>query len=495
MSDPVRTRPSATRTAVVIGGGLAGMLAAAALSASVDEVTVVERDVLPDGPRPRRSLPQAHHAHLLWSGGARAIESLLPGTTARWLAAGARRIPLPTGLVSMSALGWFRRWPPMQFLVACSRDLLDWVVREQVLARPGVRLLERTELLGLDGDGARVRGVRIRCAEHGERTLDADLVVDAGGRGSRAPQWLRELGVGPVAEETVDSGLAYATRIFQAPPGSGEFPVVNVQADAREPRPGRTATIVPIEGDRWLVTLSGTRGGQPTADAEAFEDFARSVRHPVVGELISRARPLTDVVVSRSTVNRRRYFERTRGWPEGFVVIGDAVATYNPVYGHGMSVAAQGVLALRSELDRHGVRAPGLALRVQRAVAGPVATAWDLATGQDILYPGAVGRGPGRGSEVVRRYLDRLMLTATGRPLVTKALFDVMTLSAPLTSLLRPEIVCAVLRGPKLPPLPGPPLTAREREVARRPAAHGEGHRGERVPASGGPGRPEAGEG
>jgi hypothetical protein len=151
------------------------------------------------------------------------------------------------------------------------------------------------------------------------------------------------------------------------------------------------------------------------------------------------------------------------------VAIGDAVATYNPVYGHGMSVAAQGVLTLRKELRAHSLTAPGLARRVQRAVAGPVGTAWDLATGQDILYPGAVGKEPGASATVLRSYVDRLMLTATGRPLITRALFDVMTLSAPTISLLKPEIVLAVLRGPKLPQLPGPPLTDEELRVAKEP--------------------------
>ncbi|MEV6398594.1 FAD-dependent monooxygenase [Streptomyces sp. NPDC051907] len=472
MSDPVRTSPSprpAPRRAVVIGGGLAGMLAAAVLSEYADEVTVVERDALPEGPAARRSLPQAHHAHLLWSGGARAMESLLPGVTDRWLAAGARRIPLPTGLVSMSAQGWFRRWPQMQFLISCSRDLLDWAVRQEVAARPNVTVLGRTELLGLRGSAARVTGVAVRSEDGHEQVLEADFTVDASGRGSRAPEWLRSLGVPAVEEEKVDSGLAYASRVFRAPEGSREYPVVNVQSDAREPRPGQTATIVPIEGGRWLVTLSGTRGGQPTSSAAEFEDFARSVRHPIVGELIAHAEPLTDVVVSRSTVNRRRFYEKVAAWPEGFVAIGDAVATYNPVYGHGMSVAAQGVLALRGALDKHGIASPGLARTVQRAVAGPVSTAWDLATGQDILYPGAIGRQPPSAAKVLRRYVDRLMLTATGRPLVAKALFDVMTLSAPTTSLLKPEIVLAVLRGPKLPQLPGPPLTDEELRIAKEP--------------------------
>ncbi|GAA3377272.1 FAD-dependent monooxygenase [Streptomyces sannanensis] len=466
MSAPVETRRNtAPRRAVVIGCGLTGMLAAAALSGFADDVTVVERDALPTGAVPRKGLPQAHHAHLLWSGGARAMESLLPGLTERLLAAGARRIPLPTGLVSMSAQGWFRRWPEMQFVLACSRDLLDWTVRELVMTDPRITVRDRTEPLGLEGSSGRVSGVRVRTPDGGEQLLEAALVVDAGGRGSRAPVWLSGLGVGPVREEKVDSGLAYATRIFRAPDGTADYPVVNVQADAREPRPGQTATIVPIEDARWLVTLSGTRNGQPTDSVAEFEDFARGVRHPVVGELIARAEPLTDVVVTRSTVNRRRYFEKVRDWPEGFIAIGDAVATYNPVYGHGMSVAAQGVLALRDELRAHGLRSAGTARRVQRAIARPVSVAWDLATGQDILYPGAVGKQPGAAARALRGYLDRLMLTATGRPLVAKALFDVMTLSAPATALLRPEVLLAVLRGPLLPRLSSPPLTERERGV------------------------------
>ncbi|MFE9557453.1 FAD-dependent monooxygenase [Streptomyces sp. NPDC006703] len=470
MSEPVSfRRGAAPRRAVVIGGGTAGMLAAAALSEHADLVTVVERDALPTGPEPRKGLPQARHVHVVWSGGARAMESLLPGVTEGWLAAGARRIPLPTGLVSMQSQGWMRRWPEMQFMIACSRDLLDWVVREQVVARPRVTVLERTELLCLEGGRDRVTGVRVRTPDGEERVLEADLVVDGSGRGSRAPLWLGALGVPAPREEEVDSGLVYASRVFRAPEGSEDYPLVNVQSDAREPVPGRTTTIVPIEGGRWLVTLSGTRGGRPSGDADEFEAFARSVRHPVVGELIAEAEPLSDVVVTRSTVNRRIFFEKVDPWPEGFVALGDAVATYNPVYGHGLTVAAQGAVALRENVAAHGLAAAGLARRVQRAVARPVSVAWDLATGQDILYPGAIGKQPGLGAKVLRRYVDRLLLTATGRPLVTKAFFDVITLSAPLASLARPEVVLAVLRGPALPKLTAPPLTERELAIAHRP--------------------------
>ncbi len=445
------------------------MLAAAALREHADDITVVERDSLPQEPAPRKGLPQARHAHLLWSGGARAMEELLPGVTGRWLAAGARRIALPTGLVSMQSQGWLRRWPETQFVIACSRDLLDWVIRERATADPRIKVLSRTELLCLEGSSARVTGVRVRTHDGEERVLTADLVVDASGRGSRAPLWLGALGVPAPRHEEVDSGLAYASRVFRAPDGTEDFPLVNVQSDARQSVPGRTTTIVPIEDGRWLVTLSGTRGGQPGGAADEFETFARSVRHPVVGELINGLEALSDVVVTRSTVNRRNYFEKVKSWPEGFVVLGDAVATYNPVYGHGLSVAAQGAVALRDNLVSHGLTAPRLAAKVQRAVAGPVSLAWELAVGQDIQYPGAVGKQPGGAARLLRRYVDRLLLTATGHPAVTKALFDVMTLSGPPTALVRPGIVLAVLRGPTLPQLTAPPLTDRELALAQSP--------------------------
>ncbi|MET3984381.1 FAD-dependent monooxygenase [Streptomyces sp. PvR034] len=458
------------REAVVIGGGLTGMLAAAALAPYADRVTVIERDVLPATPAARAFLPQAQHAHLLWSGGAEAIEALLPGFSERLLAAGAHRIPLTSGMVALSPGGWYRRWRPTHYLFAATRDLVDWAVREQVAALANVRVVEDTRVLGLTGDAGRVTGLRITTAEGREERLAAALVVDASGRGTRTPQWLRDIGVPPVREELVDSGLVYASRLYQAPPGTEKnFPVVNIQSVAHDPRPGKTAVIIPVEGGRWLVTLSGTRGGQPTADGAAFESFARSARHPVVAELIQYAEPLSEVVTFGHTANRRRYYEKSRVWPEGYVVLGDAVASFNPVYGHGMSVAAQGARALRRSLvEGGGLRAAGLSRRTQRAVAAPVSVAWDLATGQDIFYPDAVGKRPGAADKLLSRYVGRLVRTATADFVVATALTEVMTLSAPITTLVRPRVLLHALRGPRMPQLTGPPLTERELGFTRR---------------------------
>ncbi|MEC4017578.1 pyridine nucleotide-disulfide oxidoreductase, partial [Streptomyces sp. H27-D2] len=283
-------------------------------------------------------------------------------------------------------------------------------------------------------------------------------------------------------EEVVDSGLVYATRIFRAPAGSQDFPVVNVQADARRPVPGQTATLIPIENGRWLVTTSGTRGGPPSAKAEEFEAFARQVRDPVVADLIAHAEPLTDVHISRSTVNRRRFFEALTPWPAGFVAMGDAVATYNPVYGHGMTVAAQGATALRRALDSGARDDPRLARRTQRAVARAVEGPWNLATGQDLRYPGATGGQPSAAARLLHGYMDRLTRTSTSQPDTARALLDAMTLSRPLSSLMRPSVVVRVLRGPSRPPLVAPPLSPEERAFRSSGSADAE-------PADAGPER------
>jgi 2-polyprenyl-6-methoxyphenol hydroxylase-like FAD-dependent oxidoreductase len=447
------------------------MLAAAALHGMVDEIWVVEADDLPDGPTPRKGLPQASHVHFMWSGGALAAESLVPGLTDRWLLAGARRIPIPNGMVGLSPQGWFRRWGrETHFLIACSRDLLDSVVRQQVLALPGVKVVQaRAE--GLTGTAQRVAGVRVRNAEGGEWTLEADFVIDASGRGSRTPEYLEELGVGTCAQRTVDSGLVYASRVFQAPEGAEEFPVINIQADPRAAGPGQSAAVMPIEGNRWLVTAAGTKGGEPTDRPQDFEHFTRGLRHPIVGELISHLDPLSDVSLSRSTRNRRRYFEKIRQWPERFVVLGDAVAAFNPVYGHGMSIAAQGALTLRDMASADGLTKPELARRVQRAVSRHVNVAWSMAVGQDIFYPGVKGGSPNAADRILAKYVDRLLRTTTGSFTATKEFTDVSSLQAPLTNLVGPRLLLAAAMGPHLPPLSGPPLSRQEKALVDPPTA------------------------
>lgn len=454
------------RRAVVIGAGLAGMLAAAVLSDFVDDVVVLDRDDLPGEPEHRRGLPQGRHAHLLMAGGLAALEELIPGGSIRQrlLAAGAREISLGRDMVVLTPEGWFRRWrhegPRM---LSCTRALLDWTVRSTVLAHTGVGI-RKGQAVGLVGDARRVHGVRMATAA-GEEELAADLVVDASGRGSRVVTWLRELGITGVRERTVDAGQVNATRLYRTPAGAEQFPLTMVQSDPYGGRPGRSGMVLPVEGDRWMVSLAGTRGGEPPSDPEKFLRYALDLPSPIVGRLVSGAEPLTEVYVSRSTSNVRRYLERLPHWPEGFVALGDAIATFNPAYGQGMSVAAFHARLLGDELRRLGPDAPGLARRVQRGAARPVNTAWTAAVGQDVWYPDARGARPGLADRLVTSYTRRLTRAATGSYRAASALWEVTSMRTGPGRLLRPDTLLAVLNGPLLPPLAGPPLTSDERKI------------------------------
>ncbi|MFD9320636.1 pyridine nucleotide-disulfide oxidoreductase [Streptomyces sp. NPDC060053] len=456
------------------------MLAARALAGLADRVVVVERDVLPDGPAPRKGLPQARHAHMLWSGGVRAVEELLPGVTEALLAAGARRAPVTTDMVVMGPRGWFRRWPESHHVILAGRDLLDATIRALVLADDRIELLSGVEAVGLAGDAGTVTGVRVRAREglapsavaardagaapEAEWVVPGGLVVDATGRGSRVGRWLTELGLPAAERRDVDSGLAYASRLYRAPEQARSgYPIVNVQPDPRAGGPGRAGFLLPIEDGHWIVTLNGTRGGEPSTGNDDFVRFAREeLRHPVIGELLERAEPVSDVAYTRATVNRRHFYERMPAWPENLTVLGDALAAYNPLYGHGLAVAAQSAVILRDVVRRRGWGAAGLSRRVQKAVARPVSTAWDLAVGQDVFCPGATEDGPTLRDRLVAAYVGRLMLTATGNGRIARRVTDVTSLERGPEVLLAPSVLLAAALGPWKPALTGPPLTGDE---------------------------------
>ncbi|MFD5451221.1 FAD-dependent oxidoreductase [Streptomyces sp. NPDC127100] len=466
MSDP---SPRIPRRAVVIGGSIAGMLAAAALKEHFDTVEIVEAHALPTGAEPRAGVPQAAHFHTLLSGGAEAIDELLPGTVNQLLAAGANRVPVTTNMVMFSPEGWYRRWEnTTHYLITASRDLTDSVIRQQVLKHPQVSVREHTKAVALLGDRQRITGVRLRSTDGTETVLPAQLVVDASGRGTRTPHWLAELGITGLVDERIDSGLTYASRIYQAPVPTKGWPVINLQANARCQQL-RAGGIIPIENDRWHVSLIGPPGAAPTRSTEDFLPYARSLRHPVVADLLDHAEPLTDVTVSHTTANVRYRYERLKSWPESLVAVGDSVAAFNPVYGQGMAVAARGALALHHVLSAGLTN--GLARRAQRAIGSTVDAAWSLSVGSDIHFPSTTGKEPTAADRLLQRYVSRLSRTATGSHRVATALTDVLMLQASPASLLAPRVLAAAAIGTRRPQLDGPPLSPAERRVLERDVA------------------------
>ncbi|WP_369275872.1 NAD(P)/FAD-dependent oxidoreductase [Streptomyces sp. R11] len=442
--------------AVVIGGGLGGLLAAWVLAGYARSVTIVERDVYPSGALFRKGVPQGRHLHVLGTGGQEAMEQLLPGVTNDLIAAGALRLPFPQGVLVCGRNGWEQRLPdPRHSLLCCTRPLLDEVVRNRVLAeqqrtgRSRIQVLQGAEVIGLLGDPHLITGVRVRLRKGAEevREISADFVVDASGRSSRAPRWLQALGCATPQEDEVDSRLAYASRLLRI---KGADKVgINMQPRPHCPRGG---TLVPVEGDRWLLTLYGFREHQPNTDQEEFLRFARTLPHSYIHDIVQDAEALSPVFGFRGMSNRRRHYDQLSGLPRRFLAVGDAVCTFNPVYGQGMSVAALGVLALSGVLEQHDL-VPGITAQAQRAVAHAADGAWITATGADRPYTEAGTTRNGFGQRFQDWYVNRLACRSPIDRVVSKAFVDVALLTAPPARLFSPAVAWRTLL---LPSRPGP---------------------------------------
>ena len=461
--------PNTLTHAVVVGAGMGGLLVAHALSRHVDRVTVVERDTLPTSPAPRAGTPQGRHVHALQPGGLAAIESLLPGFREQLLAHGAVPVVVPRDLLWMSRAGWMQPQAGAgHVILSASRDLIEWVTRDLVLARSAIGLRTGTEVAGLAVRDGRVVGldVRPRGAAPGEPTerLVADLVVDASGRRSRAPDWLEAAGYDRPEEEVIDADLAYASRTYRRGPDDlAGWQALMLQPQA--PDCSRMAVMFPIEGDRWLVTVAGANGDVPPTDEEGFLAFAAGLRTPALVDAIDRLEPLSPIVAFRRTANRRRKFEALRRVPDGFLAVGDSACAFNPVYGQGMSVAAMTAAEIDRGLQSHRALTfgdlAGVCAGLQRVVARLNAGAWMVATGEDLRFPRTEGGRVTSADRVVRRYLDRVVLAAASDPVANAAFTDVVTMTAPPTSLMRPRLALRVLSQRSPQPSPAPPLPLR----------------------------------
>jgi 2-polyprenyl-6-methoxyphenol hydroxylase-like FAD-dependent oxidoreductase len=431
--------------AVVLGASMAGLLAASVLADAYGQVTVVDRDDLPETPAHRRGVPHGRHIHALLARGQQALEELLPGLTAELVADG-----VPTGDMLADARlclsgHRLRQAHTGLGLLCASRPVLEGHVRARIRALPNVWFLDACDVAGLTTtpDGGRVTGARVlrRADGSAEELIAADLVVDATGRGSRTPVWLEALGYTRPASEQVRIGLGYATRTYRLPPDALQGDLAVVQAAT--PRHPRAGALQVLEGDRWMLTLAGILGDHPPTDPDGFLAFARSLQFPDIYEAVRDGEPLDDPVGFRFPASVRHRYERLTRFPEGLLVIGDAVASFNPIYGQGMSVAALEALALRRHLESGMEPRPR---RFLRDLARVVDVPWDMAAGGDLVFPDVQGRRT-RKHRLVSAYLTRLHAAAAHDARLASAFVRVAGLVAPPQTLLHPAVAVRVL-GP-----------------------------------------------
>jgi 2-polyprenyl-6-methoxyphenol hydroxylase-like FAD-dependent oxidoreductase len=428
--------------AVVLGAGMAGLAAARVLSHHFSKVTILERDRLPGEPAPRSGTPQAPHAHALLAGGMQALQSLFPDFEHDLVNAGAVRLRAGKG-IRLERPG-FDPFPSRDLgfdTFFMSRPLLEAVTRRRVQEAPNIAIQTRcraTEIVA-SADTLRVQAVRCDREDGGAEIIDADFVVEATGRGRLTLELLDRLGLEKPEETEIGIDQAYSTIVVERP-RDREWAGVMVLPSA--PATSRGGLIFPIEKQQWMLSVGGNHGDAPPGDREGFLDFVKSFRTSTIYDAVKDARPTADIVRFRLPASSRRHFERLNSFPAGLLTMGDAVCRFNPVFGQGMSVAAQEAVIL-DRLLREGVPADRLAKEFFAAIQPTIETPWGVAQ-NDFVFPATRGVRPANFGQRMQYNIALIKLAAQDGE-VHKLLNEVSQLLKPNSTLREPALAARVM--------------------------------------------------
>lgn len=401
--------------AIVIGGSIAGLLSARVLSDYFQQVIVLDRDTLPETPQARRGVPQSVQPHVLFTKGYRILAEYFPDIKEKLQQNGALSIDWAREFQHYVSGHWglTAEQPSDIVSITCSRYLLEWTLRQEVLKLPQIKILEQSKVAGLtyDAEQNRVTGVNLHSGEQ----IAAELVVDASGRSSLAPRWLEEIGQTPAPETVVNPFLGYVTRRYKLPDNyQPDWKVLLISQTP--PKDTRLGYLARIEHDELIATLGGYGKDFPPLDDRGFHEFAHSLAQPEFYQAIADAVPTSPIYAHRATANRMRNYERIK-LPTGFVALGDAVCALCPVYGQGMTVSALGAKTLQKWLNK-SAKGKLNNNRFQKQLAKSNSFHWMLATTQDARFPTTTGSKPSQGGTVEK------LMTSYMNQLISKAAVD-----------------------------------------------------------------------
>jgi len=435
---------------------MGGLLAARVLADFYKNVTVVERDVLPTAPVNRRGVPQGRQIHVIQARGTQILDELFPhfqeeltaGGVATWDDGDFSKLSMSVGGHHVVRSGKAPSALSMSISFV-SRPLLECNVRRRVRAIPNVTFLDGHDVVGLTATpaGDRVTGVRVvdRVIDQ-ETTLTAELVVDATGRGSRTPHFLEELGYRRPRQDEVMVHLAYASQLLRLAPGA-----VKEHMIALFPMPGRPKMfgLLGYEDDTWMFGVGAMAGLEPPSERAEMLRFAADFAPAEALQAIQAAEPLGEVAHYRVPSNRWRRYDKMRRIPAGLIVFGDAICSFNPIYGQGMTLAAIEATVLRDCL-RRGKR--GLPRRFFRASARKIRVAWQTAVGSDLALPEVEGPRS-LPTRISNAYIDRVMTAAETDPVVAGQFMRVIGMIDSPARLLRPSQLLRIARANRSQPI------------------------------------------
>ena len=425
--------------AIVIGGSITGLLSARVLSDYFNRVIILDRDELPTTPQARRGVPQSVQPHVLFTKGYRILAEFFPGIAKQLEENGALSIDWAREFKHFVEGHWGIKAEASDIVsITCSRYLLEWTIRQELLKLPNIEISESSKVMGLVCDRQnRITGVKLNSGE-----LNAELVVDASGRSSQAPQWLEQIGT-PAPETTVNPFLGYATRRYKLPDDlQPDWKVLLISQSP--PKDTRLGYLARIENDELIATLGGYAKDFPPLDDKGFLEFARSLAQPDFYNAIADAVPTSPIYAHRATANRMRHYDKVE-LPKGFVALGDAVCALCPVYGQGMTVSALGAKILQSWLDKSkGIDNN----RFQKQLAKSNSFHWMLATNQDSRFPTTVGGKQSKGGTVdklMKGYMNKLISKSASEPKLHLMFLEVAHLLRSPLYLYHPATIWQVL--------------------------------------------------
>ena len=449
VTSPLRNRKRFGK-AIIMGASIAGLWTARALSDHFEEVVLLERDQLPEGPDFRSGAPQVRQFHTLLQAGLEQMRAWFPGLEEELITAGAIPYDILSDVRMRMRNRWYPQFPSEWILLSCSRLLLESSIRRRVRQHPCIRFVEGVDVVGLQSDEEkrRVTGVRAR-ARRGASTQPeadmvhyADLVVDALGRRSQTPEWLVEMGYSPPEESEVDSFLGYVTRKYRRKPNT---PMIFVAPTP--PNNPYGGLVFPEEDDTMVAMMGGFNKHYPPTDPQAFDAFLWHLG-PEYEEALIGAEPISQPYGYRGTSSRWRHYEQLGHWPERFVVLGDAFCAFNPIYGQGMSVAALSAVALADRVRQSNGHLDGVAQSTLLEIGKITEGVWLLATSADLEWPGTQGGSVGDrpADRLARWYIDKVVDAMAFDKKVRLVFLGVNQLIKPGTALFAPGIFMRVMK-------------------------------------------------
>lgn len=435
----------ANELAIVIGGGIAGLLAASAVAPYFKEVKVYERDTRVQSlNEPRAGVAQGHHAHILLKRGLIGLERRFPGFSKSLLSAGAITTNASVHWASLFSAGFIKRFPSDLEFICAGRPLIEHVLRERVrqdFANIEILSGHTVESVALSEDRSPI--IKLREGPRTAPDKEADLVLDASGRGSHAVEWLQAAGFPDVAEFAVYPNLGYASARFENvsfPTGTAATVVF-----AKDPDFPQGGVLFPIENGQFIATLYGMCGAHPPTDVDGFFRYAKSLRSDLIYTALRNAKQITPIKGFIKEKNSYRLFGGQRRWPRGFLVCGDAVCSFNPLYGQGMTSALLATEALADRLKSGRLNATRATRAAQRAIVSSFKSAWTIATNEDLRWPGTRGKREAA-LKMAHRFGDLIIRASTVDSQVAYTYLSVLHMTKEPAALLAPNILFRTLR-------------------------------------------------